>query len=712
MGNFRFGQQVQGNVYSLGSGRPATATSRNRTSASCPAPMPGGSSSMSNRMPSPSGGYDITRFNPAYDRLEEGSVIEDWIPRDLPGINKMLRIIYTRDAIAGPAVDIMSNLPWSEFDVVGVDDPKIRQFYEDAAQVFGDKAQELPAITIEYLALGRFCASLIYNETKGYWTDFVPHDSDFLTITPIPVRNCDPKIDLVMSPGYRQFVTSDDYRDQAARDRLPDYLLQKMQSGQPIPLDPLNTMYIRRKSSPYDFVGTSIYTRIIPFWALEKSLMNSSVTAARRRAGNILHLTCGLDERWEPTMEEMEDLAGLFVQADEDPVGAVVATRTGVEAQEVRQGGQLWKWSDEWQIFSEGKMRGLGISEALLSGDATYNNMEQAKSVFTEQIRTLRFFLTQQVYIKQFKILARAHGFVKRKKAELDHRVRTTPSPVQRNQPFVEDYQDINLENLSQTDAMDLPEEDLLVPNIQWKKSLLPEGDREYLELLSTLKEEGVPIPLKVWAARGGYDLHEAMEMLEEDLQIRKKVKNWQDKAGVNEDDEAFGEAEAQPSHIFWDRGQQFMQLRKKEAQACLQEIVNTVYQPGKRQALADSGWVMKTLKSRLKNHRKVELMAYVMMRLGVARSLPISPETCKDIAEWFANNETLKPKIRMRELQYLAQAVAHRDTKKVNVTELAQATVDQIKDKDSVLAKTMDASFKSKALAPTSPTLFTGQLS
>jgi hypothetical protein len=35
-----------------------------------------------------------------------------------------------------------------------------------------------------------------------------------------------------------------------------------------------------------------------------------------------------LDVRWEPTEEQMDDLAELFIQADEDPDGMVVVTRT------------------------------------------------------------------------------------------------------------------------------------------------------------------------------------------------------------------------------------------------------------------------------------------------------------------------------------------------------------------------------------------------
>jgi len=718
MPNFKFGQQVHGNVFSLQDRGKRNASARLRSTASC---FPS-ESSMGTRSGPSSGGYEINRFNPAYDRLEEGSVIEDWIPRDLPGINKMLRILYTRDPIAGPAVDIMSTLPWSEFDLEGLEDKALLEFYESAAQLFGDKAQEMPSITVEYLALGRFCASLIYDEAKGYWTDFVPHDSDFLTITPIPIRGFDPKIDLMLSPGVRQFVSSMDYRDQIAKAKLPDSLIHKMRSGQPIPLDPLNTLYVRRKSAPYDFVGTSIFTRLIPLWALEKALMNATVTAARRRAGNILHLTIGLDERWEPSQQEMEDIAGLFIQADEDPVGAVVATRTGVEANEIRDSGSLWKWTDEWANFSEAKMRALGISEALLSGDSTFNNMETSRSIFTEQILTLRNHLTQMVYLRRFKTLARVHGFRRRSKAQLDHRVRINrkadnpyaeqpqrPSqPGQQNQIQLRDGE-MSLENLTQEDAFDIPEEDLIIPKMHWRKSLLPEGNREYIELLQMLKEEGVPVPLRVWAARGGYDLMEALEMLDEDVKIRDRVKEWKTKTGGG--DEGLGEAISETP--YWDPGERFMQLEKASVRNCLSDLVQTVKTPGKSEALGDVTFVQKAIARHVDgNQRKIELASYMLMRMGITHGLPISQETLGDIAHHLVTNENISNEKRAQELNFLAQ-VANQDQAPASSVDLDRIEVQALRHMKSGgdLRRQIDTSIQSKALAPTASTLYSGTI-
>jgi intein/homing endonuclease len=315
------------------------------------------------------GNYDISRFNPVHDSLEIGSVIEDWMPRDQTGLNQLWRLIYLRDAIVGPAVDLYSNLPYSECRLTGIDDPAIMQVYKDTMERL-DIVTMMPELVREFLMIGRFCSSLIFDRRSGVFTDWTTHDPDFLRIEPIPVRGFDPKIDLVASPALKNFLHSMDPRDVNVRDSLPPEFFDEFEKTGTYKLNPLNTLFVPRRANPYDYVGTSFLTRIVSFWALEKSLIESTVTNARRRTRSILHITAGLDNLWEPTEDELEAISGLFIQADEDPVGAVVTTRTGVETNEVKAGADFWKLSDEWAFLTEGKMRALGISDAFLSGDA------------------------------------------------------------------------------------------------------------------------------------------------------------------------------------------------------------------------------------------------------------------------------------------------------------------------------------------------------
>jgi hypothetical protein len=602
------------------------------------------------------GNYDVSRFNPVHDHLEIGSVIEDWMPRDQTGLNQMWRLIYLRDAIVGPAVDLYSNLPYSECRLTGIDDPAIMRVYQDTMERL-DIVTMMPELVREFLMIGRFCSSLIFDRRQGVFTDWTTHDPDFLRIEPIPVRGFDPKIDLVASPALKNFLHSMDPRDMAVRDNLPPEFFDEFEKTGTYKLNPLNTLFVPRRANPYDYVGTSFLTRIVSFWALEKSLIESTVTNARRRTRSILHITAGLENMWEPTEEELEAISGLFIQADEDPVGAVVTTRTGVETNEVKAGADFWKLSDEWAFLTEGKMRALGISDAFLSGDATYNNMETALSVFMESLRTLRNYMDRRVfYEKVFATIARVHGFIK---PDARSRHRRGPRVGQ---------------TLEYKNAIKIPREDLLMPKIVWDKKLQPEGDMNFLEMLQSADEAGVPVTLKQWASGAGLNLEEMMEELDEDSRYRKTVAEWRkqftgDQAMEQEVMSSLG-LRAIP---VWDDKNQFLMLSSDEALDIIEHFVSSKRNLAK---LRSPGETMRTISGMVDGHSmKTELMAYVLRRLGVSSALPMEDRTYEAISEHLfkigtATESSKKKKAVHAEFETLAKMMAPQfsDSEKSNL--------------------------------------------
>jgi hypothetical protein len=676
---FKFGSQVTGNAYSA-TARSSGSMSRHDpmslldpVTAACDMGGGGGRQGSAN-----------DRYTQVRDNLAGGAVFEDWIPSDIAGMNAMFRNIYTRDAIAGPTVDIWSNLPWSGFDIVGIDDPAIRRFYEDA---FSWYTPELLAdISRTFLVEGRFCGSLLYDEKEGYWYDMVPQDSDYLEFNPVPVRGFDPLIDLKLSPGLKEFFNSQDPRTAIPKSTLTESFKEQLAQGGKIPLDPWNTMFLPRRSSVIDHVGTSLFTRIVPFWALEKALQNAQVVAARRRAGNILHVQAGVQDFWEASVEEMQDIAGMFIQADEDPIGAVVVTRNGVEANEIRQGGQIWKLSDEWTYLAEGKMRALGINEAFLSGEATYNNLEQARSIFVEQVLVFRERLTYQMFTKRAEILARAHGFIKKPQAHLAHRIRVPDSyqKIKDDKHGPEEHKDevqkVKLQKIPMGEAIKIKRKDLILPTVSWHKTLQPEADRDYMDILDRMEEKGIPVTTKAWAAAGGIDLDSVLQTLDEDLRLREEIQEWTSKKGGDEEDEMGGYASVRASSSnsmpFWEKGGKFMQLSKEEVSKFLNGLLQT---EKLSEALADTGHMTQLVHHHFRSDRKRELMSYVLMRMGACHGLPVSDDTVADIAKALASN--LKGRALMKELFVLGKLNQKQKPTQKNLDDRVKSLIRHRKD-------------------------------
>jgi hypothetical protein len=454
--------------------------------------------------------------------------LEEVLPRQESQKNELLRRIYQFDSISGSTIDLMAMLPYSEFNLTGVDDKEVLKIYEDTLEHLNIETL-MPHLSTEFLTIGKVISTLVYDGTNGIFTDVVVQDPDYCTITPIPLQGYDPKIDLRVPPEFRKFLFSKDPRDAQARGEIPKALMSKLLSGR-ISLEPVSTLYLSRRTYPNDS-GTSFLARVIPFYVLEQTLLQGTLNQAFRRQRSILHISAGSDD-WEPTETQLEEIIEMFIAADTDPVGAVVATKRDVDVNEIRQGGDFWKVTDEWDSITQAKMRALGINESFLTGDATYNTLEAALSIFLETLRSFRMYMTSKIFYQRiFPTLARVHRFVKRTEAELAHSIRVTGA----------------------TPVESIPRKDLIIPTVQWHKQLQPQYDQSYLDILGTLDEK-VPVPLRVWAAAGGFSMEKLLSGLEEDKENRRKISDYKKEiaafGGEGEEEEAFAGDKSAPEYV------------------------------------------------------------------------------------------------------------------------------------------------------------------
>jgi len=723
----------------------------------------------------------------------------------------MLRMIYLRDEVGGPMVDIYKEMAWSDYDLLGMEDKEMLRPYEDTARSM-DFLSVLPEVSSEDLVIGRSISSLLWDDTKGIFVGMVPHDPDFCRITPMPIFGHDPMVDLRASPGWKAFADSDDERVVDVRSTLPPRIMETLSNSGFIPLDPINTAFIRRRCGSYDHVGTSIYSRLVNFIAIQKALLDTTVVSLRRRAAGVLHIIAG-DERWEPTQEELSALAGMWMQAEEDQGGGIVATRSGVQADRGASAqGDAWKLSDEWAFLSEGKMRALGVSDAFLSGESTFcvvgstliltkdglkridsladrsngdhqhlrvqvqsrdglgwtsqwhyngekptlilhldngasiectynhkiltasleyveagellpgdsvrtfdggygyavitqvmdngikpvydltmekgfepafvanglvihnSNMEMALSVFLERLRGFREHLTNQfIYRRIFHTIARAHGFVRPEKNTPHGRRQAALMPTR--------------------EAMKIDPTRLIVPELRWHKSLHPVGDESYLTILDRMKEAGLPVTLEHYASAGGFNLRRAMTMLDTDVKMREKLKDWVSATGGGgmgmggseggsegeDSDEGgggpsiFGKVRYPLSGItkrselrtaaprvvgeipIWDRTNKFCGLSKREAQQAMEKVIPCILRDGGRpptkQLLLASGLT----------GRKASAFHYLLTRTGLTPEYAMPEKVQISITEHLATRTNRKTAL--QEVQALARCAKAQST-------------------------------------------------
>jgi len=407
-------------------------------------------------------------------------------------LRKLYKDIYYHDSIAGSAVDLMSTLPFSDFDLVGLSDDNLDKFNSSVERL--NLKTLFPELSIEYLVHGMFVATLIYRASDKIFTDLIPHNPEQVKVTTLPMYGVDPLISVTNDKETRNFCSSTDPYIVRLRNKLGKHLIDAL-SADSFTLDPVTTLYLPRRT----FVngqGTSFYKRILPIYLFEKLMYRGTLIEATKRQRSILHVQAG-DDNWEPTPDELNAIVGLFQQADLDPLGAIVATRQSIAPSDIRQGGDFWKWTD--LDLTPAKLRALNISESFLSGDASYATAESNLSVFIENIKAYRENVTQKVfYNKLFPTTAVVHGLYKD-----GHK---PDNPKISTQVLINDISK------------------LLVPEVRWHKSLNPHNDRDTMETLATLEEKGIPVTLRMWAAAGNVDVNSLINGQIEDKLLREKL--------------------------------------------------------------------------------------------------------------------------------------------------------------------------------------------
>lgn len=456
-----------------------------------------------------------------------------------PNVEKVLqrvyRDIYYNESVAGCAVDLISTLPFSEFSLGGLaqqkgDLRKVHQVYQETLERLNLRTL-LPEMSVDYLVTGKHCSSLLYNKEKKTFTDILPHNIDNINIEPLPFYSQDPIITVTFPDDVKNILgRTDSPRVQRIREHLGASVIDKILEGE-MELDPLSTIFIPRRTFSQNDTGTSYLRRILPIYLIEKNLFRGTLVESARRQRGIMHVSLGDGDTWIPTVQDLEFITELFMGADSDPLGAIIATRAGIMVEEHRQGGDFWKSTDFNDTVLNHKLRALGISEAFLSGDASYATGDAALSVFIDTIRNFRDMMTRKLfYNKLFPLISLINGFTTK-----DNRLT---------------IQDNLITQLTSEEALTKLNDNskLLVPSVHWNKQLKPEGDQTYIEMLNLLTEKGVPVPLRAFAAAGGLDLDLLIRQQDEDIDLRKRVSEYTKKISAltpkPEGDESMSSAE------------------------------------------------------------------------------------------------------------------------------------------------------------------------
>lgn len=404
------------------------------------------------------------------------------------------RDIYLHDNVGGSTVDIMSVFPFSDWELRGLAEKDLEPYTTALERL--NLRELFPQISTAYLTDGYYCGSLVYDAAAKNFMDVLTHDALQCAVTPSPFNNIDPTIRVAVSGPTTEFLHNTSEYAKRYLASMPRGFVEMLREGSFI-LDPLTTMFVGRRSLT-DRAYQSYLHRLLPMYLIEKTMYRGTLTEANRRQRAMTHITAG-DDLWTPTSEELSILVQQFQDAERDPLGGWITTRNAVQAQDLRPGGDFWKWTDMSDALTPYKLRALGISEALLSGDSSYAAAESAYSTFLETCDGYRTHLTHSTFYKRiFPLIAVANGKFK----DGAKNIKGASDIVN----FL--FNSTNRNNLK-------------MPVVHWHKDLTGKAEDNMMDTLEKLTEKEVPIPIKMWLAAAGIDKDTLIRDAKEDQQLR-----------------------------------------------------------------------------------------------------------------------------------------------------------------------------------------------
>jgi len=437
------------------------------------------------------------------------------IPEDPYSLIRIAREMLDNDSVAGAVAESIAGALFGNFALASVPDKEHLKPYTTSLDRIRVKTL-LPSMALGYLVDGTWLATGVFDSKSKAYSAIMPQDMLHANIYPVPFFGATPVVDVSIPPEVQRLYVGmkGDQRFQQYYEFLPDDFKR---SGL-VQLQPENTFYVPRRGLSHNALGVSLFRKIMIPYLLEKALARGTIEMSYRRQRPILHVIAG-DENWDPSVEEMNELSQLFLSADLDPLGAVVTTRAGVQPQEIGGAGDFWRWTDNIDVLTSLKLKGLGMPDGLLGGDMSLDSVSATLTVFINMLRTLRDYLTRTFfYEKLFPYIAITN----------DHRrdligagpeygaFRKT-SKFSGNSFSYGSY-------VERANDSDVDLGDYITPTISWHNSMRPEGDKEYLDLLHTLTDMGVPIQLRTIAAAGGQDIDDLLNGAPDDVEIRQRV--------------------------------------------------------------------------------------------------------------------------------------------------------------------------------------------
>lgn len=418
--------------------------------------------------------------------------------------NTYMRMFYKFDETIPNCIDLMSSLPFSDFQLTGEGvEGEVKEKMETS--IHNTKLlSKLPEMAKERYIVGEAIPSMHWDNAKSVWTHLFLMNPDQLNVVYSPFVNMEPIIEFIPDRKLQNYVKQTDAMSQQYLDTMPSEVVQALRAGRNLPMSPMTTSLLAHRLHDYDTRGTSILTRCWAAFELGDAYRNASLQTARRLSGPIKALLLGDGQGNLPSAQEEARLHGLLAQAEADPVGHWIIWNNQVKHEMWGAPERVLGLAQHYDLLERMKLAALGLPKSVINGDGNYSSAAAGLTVFLQKLLALRdYFVTEWLTPKFFLPMAVINDWRKPNKKSQQTRQKRA-------------------EFLKTGTFLDVDASDYILPTVIWSKPLDSKVDKERMDALTQLETQlGVKLTDKTKLACMGIDAEEEWKQKIEEVKAK-----------------------------------------------------------------------------------------------------------------------------------------------------------------------------------------------
>ena len=332
------------------------------------------------------------------------------LPRDRRERNEWCRHFYRTEPIIATAIDLHTEFPISDFNIV-CKDKYISDFFNYMIFDKINMHEILLNIGLEYWKIGDVFPYGQLNETDGMWEKFICYNPDYINIQTSTLAD-DPIIELIPDASIKEIVTGGPNGQYGEiYKQLSQDIIQPVKQDKNIKLDGRLISHIAHKASPYEIWGTPIMMRCFKTLIYKDKLRSAQDAIANRHIMPLRVAKIGQPGEPMPTQDDIDAFRDILYEADGDPSFFLVY-HYGLQFEYVGSSGHILPLNSEFDFIQKELMNGLGINEAMLNGDGpTYANAEVGFNTLAKRYMSYRLRLENWIKYKVLKPISEIQGF-------------------------------------------------------------------------------------------------------------------------------------------------------------------------------------------------------------------------------------------------------------------------------------------------------------